>query len=78
MTARILTVAAMLALGTTGVMAQTVVSDENGDGLYSMEELKVSYPDLTDELFLEMDVDESGDIDADELQAAREQEMIPA
>ena len=78
MTARILTVAAILALGTTGVMAQTVVHDADGDGLYSMEELKVSYPDLTDEVFTEMDVDKSGDIDADELQAAREQDMIPA
>ena len=78
MTARILAAAAILAMGTTGVIAQTVVNDANGDGLYSIEELQVAYPDLTDEVFTEMDVDDSGAIDADELQHAREQDLIPA
>lgn len=76
---KLLTAAAMiLALGATGALAQTVVADTDGDAVFSMEELVAAYPDLTPEIFTEMDVDASGSIDADELQAAREQGLIAA
>lgn len=58
--------------------AQTTVSDTDGNGVFSMEELKAAYPDLTADQFQQMDVDGSGAIDADELQAARENGVIPA
>lgn len=78
MKTRILALAAILALGAGAASAQTVVADTDGDGVFSMEELLVAYPDLTEEVFTTMDVDASGSIDADELQAAREQGIIAA
>lgn len=74
----VLATATILAFGATAAQAQTVVADTNGDGVYSIEELQVAYPDLTADAFAEMDVDGSGQIDADELQAAREQGLIAA
>lgn len=78
MKTRILALAAILTLGAGAASAQTVVADTDGDGVFSMEELLVAYPDLTEEVFTTMDVDASGSIDADELQAAREQGIIAA
>ncbi len=74
----VLVTATILAFGAAAAQAQTVVADANGDGVYSIEELQVAYPDLTADVFAEMDVDGSGQIDADELQAAREQGLIAA
>ena len=74
----VLATATILAFGATAAQAQTAVADANGDGVYSIEELQVAYPDLTADVFAEMDVDGSGQIDADELQAAREQGLIAA
>jgi len=65
--------AIVLALAAAGAArAETAVVDGDGDGVYSIEELTAAYPDMTAELFTTMDVDASGTIDADELQAARE------
>ncbi len=44
--------------------------DANGDGVWSMEELQASVPDLTAEVFTQVDVNADGSIDAVELQAA--------
>ncbi len=52
--------------------AQTVVTDTDGNGTYSIEELTAAYPDMTAETFGLLDVDASGAVDADELQAGRE------
>lgn len=60
------------------VAAQTVVADTDGDGVFSMTELQAAYPDLTAESFTAIDVDASGSIDADELQAAIEGGQLPA
>lgn len=69
-----------LALGIFGVAAhaQTTVSDTDGNGVYSVEELTAAYPDMTADLFGQIDVDGSGAVDADELQAAREGGLIGA
>ncbi len=67
---------ATLALGVSAAAAQTTVADTDGDGVFSMAEMQVAYPDLTPETFADMDVDGSAMIDADELQAAREQGFI--
>ncbi|WP_284162961.1 EF-hand domain-containing protein [Frigidibacter sp. SD6-1] len=56
--------------------AQTTVSDTDGNGTFSIEEMTATYPDMTPALFSEIDVDGSGAIDADELQAARENGQI--
>ncbi len=44
--------------------------DANGDGAWSMEELQVSVPGLTAEVFASIDTDADGSIDPDELAAA--------
>ncbi len=69
-------IAAALTLGASAAAAQTTVADTDGDGVFSMAEMQVAYPDLTPETFADMDVDGSAMIDADELQAAREQGFI--
>ena len=56
-----------LGLAASGAAAQTVVTDTDGNGTYSIEEMKAAYPDLTDATFTEIDVDGSGQIDAAEL-----------
>lgn len=56
--------------------AQTTVSDTDGNGVYSIEELTAAYPDMTAALFKQIDVDGNGSVDADELQAARESGVI--
>ena len=69
-----------LTFGVTGfaAQAQTVVTDTDGNGTYSIEELTAAYPDMSAATFTIMDVDGSGTVDADELQAARENGVIAA
>ncbi|MCB2128981.1 MAG: EF-hand domain-containing protein [Rhodobacteraceae bacterium] len=73
----------VLALGTISAMAvaahaQTVVTDTDGNGTYSIEEMTAAYPDMTQELFTSIDANADGQIDADELAAAREAGTIGA
>ena len=63
-------------LSAFAAQAQTTVSDTDGNGVYSIEELTAAYPDMDTGLFAQIDVDGSGAIDADELQAAREGGLI--
>ena len=74
----VLALALALTFGLTAFAAnaQTVVSDTDGNGTYSVEELTAAYPDMTGDLFAQIDVDGSGQVDADELQAARENGLI--
>jgi hypothetical protein len=53
--------------------AQTVVTDTDGNGSYSIEEMTAAYPDMTPDIFAQVDVNGDGAVDADELAAAREQ-----
>ncbi|WP_461308523.1 EF-hand domain-containing protein [Albidovulum sp.] len=71
----------ILALGAMAAMAgsaqaQTVVSDTDGSGGYSIEEMKAAYPEMTASLFSMIDVNGDGEVDADELAAARESGTI--
>lgn len=56
--------------------AQTV-SDTDGNGTFSIEEMKAAYPDMTPTLFADIDVNGDGQVDADELQAAKETGKLP-
>ncbi|WP_347313302.1 EF-hand domain-containing protein [Defluviimonas sp. SAOS-178_SWC] len=67
----------VLALGavaacTVAAQAQTVVTDTDGNGTYSIEELTAAYPDMTAETFSMIDANADGAVDADELKAAQE------
>lgn len=74
----VLVLGSIAAFAAGAANAQTVVTDTDGNGVYSMEELKAAYPDITAEDFSTVDVDGNGSIDADELQAAREQGTLAA
>ena len=50
--------------------AQVMVEDSDGDGVYSAAEIRAAYPDVTDDLLVQIDVNEDGFIDPDELAAA--------
>lgn len=58
--------------------AETMVADTDGNGSYSMEELLVSFPELTAEVFAAADTDASGELSAEELKAAQAAGTIPA
>ncbi|GAA6150177.1 EF-hand domain-containing protein [Pseudooceanicola nitratireducens] len=61
-----------IALLATPALAETMVEDTDGNGTFSMEEVAVAYPELTEELFSQIDTDASGDVSQDELTAAVE------
>ncbi|MBT8417670.1 MAG: EF-hand domain-containing protein [Silicimonas sp.] len=56
----------------TAAVAQTMVEDTDGDGAYSMEELMVVYPEITEDVFAVVDTNADGAVDAEELAAAEE------
>ena len=69
---------AVSAFATVAAQAETIVADTDGNGLFSMEELIVAYPDLTPEVFKAADADADGSLSADELKAAQTAGAIPA
>ena len=58
-----------ISLAATTAFAQEV-TDTDGNGTYSLEELQAVYADLTEEAYVALDVNGDGTIDAEELQAA--------
>ncbi|WP_323036318.1 hypothetical protein [Pararhodobacter sp.] len=74
----VLTLAAATAFAALPVYAETALTDANADGVYSYEELLVSYPDLSQADFDAADADQSGALDADEIAAAKEAGQLPA
>ncbi len=52
--------------------------DVDGDGLASLAELQTKYPEVSEDLFLEIDTDADGFINDDELVAAVDAELLPA
>jgi D-alanyl-D-alanine carboxypeptidase len=69
---RITMMALPLAFLSAAAWAQesTTLPDANGDGVWSMEELTASVPDLTAETFTAIDTNADGSIDQAELDAA--------
>ena len=67
-----LTATALAALVATPLMAQDMatVADTDGNGTFSMEELQVAFPDLSEEVFAEIDTSADGEVDTAELEAA--------
>jgi Ca2+-binding EF-hand superfamily protein len=62
---------AIAALGFAGAAVAQEVADADGNGTFSMEELMVTYPNLTEEVFATVDANGDGAVDADELAAAQ-------
>ncbi|UYV38796.1 EF-hand domain-containing protein [Rhodobacteraceae bacterium D3-12] len=74
---------AIVLLGASALVASFAVAavaatpeDVDGNGVFSMEEMVAAYPGLTEDQFLEIDLDESGDIDEGELIAAIEEGVL--
>ncbi|AJE44779.1 hypothetical protein [Celeribacter indicus] len=65
------------ALMTTPLFAQTMIEDTDGSGTYSMAELSVAYPELTEDMFIAIDADGSGDVSPEELGAAQANGVLP-
>ncbi len=63
--------AVLIALGLAGAAVAQEVVDADGNGTYSMEELAAAYPDLTEEIFVTVDANADGEVDADELAVAQ-------
>ncbi|MEL6913005.1 MAG: hypothetical protein AAFP13_00750 [Pseudomonadota bacterium] len=52
-------------------------TDLNADGLLSLEEMQLAVPELTEEMFILIDVTEDGLVDADELAQAEDTALLP-
>ena len=70
--------AGTLLLATQAFANVDAAIDTDGDGVYSMTELAVAYPELTDEMFTAIDANADGAVDAEEFQAAQESALLPA
>jgi len=70
---KILIAAAAASLaGLAGAAVAQEVTDADGNGTFSMEELMAAYPNLTAETFATIDANGDGAVDQDELKAAQE------
>lgn len=68
---------AIAALVGSSAHAQMVIADTDGDGVYSMEELLVSFPGLTEKNFVAADTNGDRSIGMEELAAAVAAGQIP-
>ena len=68
----------LLLLAGFGSAAMAAAEDTDGDGVYSMEEMKAAYPDITDEIFGDVDSNGDGSIDPEELAAAEAAGILTA
>ncbi|MGR3722061.1 hypothetical protein LGT41_0013960 [Abyssibius alkaniclasticus] len=72
-----LTLTATIAAFAAPAFAQDMLEDSNGDGVYTMDELLVAYPDLTEEGFAAIDVNGDGVVDMDEFATAQSSDLLP-
>lgn len=71
-----LTFLAASVITTTTAMAETKLEDSNGNGTFDYIEMSIAYPTITAEQFTSIDLDEDGEISAEELQAAYDAEVL--
>jgi hypothetical protein len=63
-------------LGAGAALAQVETIDTDGDGMVSYTELLLVMPDMTEDDFTALDVNEDGMLDAEEFAAAEEAGLI--
>ena len=73
-----LALGAILALTVAPISAQVLIADTDGDGVYSMQELRAAFPALTERDFIAADSNADGAVDIEELAAAVEAGYIRA
>ncbi|KZY46935.1 hypothetical protein A3731_08720 [Roseovarius sp. HI0049] len=76
MITRALCLAAIVAVSAVQAHAETAVEDADGNGSYSMDEMTAAFPELTEDQFVEIDTDASGDVSEEELAAAMESGVL--
>ena len=64
---KIMGVLAALFCGTAAIAADMSAADSDGDGLISAEEFTAAYPDQDPAIFVAVDVNADGMIDADKI-----------
>lgn len=74
----VLAAAALFALTSVAAIAATEIKDADGNGTYSMDEMKAAFPNLTAEAFKAADTNADGQLSSDELAAAQKAGTIPA
>ena len=79
MTQFILIVLALGALANSAIaMNEAIVEiDRNGDGLMTIDEVQAVFPDVSAETFAELDVNDDGALDDEEMVAGQAQGLIP-
>ncbi len=79
MTQFVLIVLALGALANSAItMNETIVEiDRNGDGLMTIDEVQAVFPDVSTETFSELDVNDDGALDDEEMVAGQAQGLIP-
>ena len=75
-------IAILLGLGALAnsaiAMGESVIEvDANGDGLLTVDEVQAVYPDITAEVFAEIDTNNDGALDDSEMVTAQEKGLIP-
>jgi hypothetical protein len=72
----VLSLGAAVSLMAVQANAEVMVADTDGNGTYSLEELVVSSPARTADVFAAIDANADGAVDADELKAAVEAGVV--
>ena len=64
------------ALLATPLLAQAMLTDADGNGTYSYTEITAAHPEVSEDAFAEMDANGDGEIDEEELAAAKDGGML--
>lgn len=67
---------AAIVIGSMAVAQE--VEDNDGDGMYSLEEIQAAYPDVNEDGFAIADTSGDGLLDMNELSAAQDAGLIPS
>ncbi|UZD92454.1 EF-hand domain-containing protein [Cognatishimia activa] len=75
---KIVLFAALTAMGLASTaIADVLIEDTDGNGSFSLAEMQAVYSELSEEQFVALDTDESGELSEDELKAAMDAELLP-
>ncbi|MEP2641739.1 hypothetical protein [Roseobacter sp.] len=72
------TTVAMIAMMSASAAFAQLAADANGDGVLTIDEVQVVYPDITAESFTTMDLNADGALDEAEVLSAQEAGLMPA
>ncbi len=71
------TVLVLLSIAPVASMSDGLEVDANGNGVLTLDEVQASFPDVTLNDYMAMDLNADGSLDAREVRAAEEAGMMP-